>query len=119
MEVKTKYIKFIKNIEGCNLFLGYFCMIFLYLIKKSSGGNVDVFALGILKHINAALRWPCAIFPLLTGLFVSESLPGAPAKPMENKGFHLQKNVFLGTKNKVFDGFRCSWYDLFGIHPIY
>ena len=30
--------------------------------------------------------------------------PGAP-KTMENKGFHLPKTLFLGTKKKVFDGF--------------
>ena len=35
--------------------------------------------------------------------------PGAP-KTMKNKGFHLQKTWFLGTKNMVFDGFGCSWY---------
>ena len=35
------------------------------------------------------------------------TVPGAP-KTMKNKGFHLQKTWFLGTKNKVFDGFGCS-----------
>ena len=31
-----------------------------------------------------------------------------PPKPMEkHRGFHLQKTWFLGTKNKVFDGFGC------------
>ena len=36
-------------------------------------------------------------------------LPGAP-KTMKNKGFHLQKIWFLGTKNKVFDGCGCPRY---------
>ena len=31
-------------------------------------------------------------------------------KTMKNKGFHLQKTWFLGSKNIVFDGFGCPKY---------
>ena len=33
-------------------------------------------------------------------------------KTMKNKGFHLPKTWFLGTKNKVFDGCGCPRYIL-------
>ena len=35
--------------------------------------------------------------------------PTMAPKTMKNKGFHLQKNRFLGSKNKVFDGFGGPW----------
>ena len=36
---------------------------------------------------------------------------------MKNKGFHLQQSWFLGTKNKVFDGFGCSRFGVIKSSP--
>ena len=44
-------------------------------------------------------------------------IPGAP-KTMKTKGFHLQKTWFLGTQNKVFDGFGCPRYKARNHHQI-
>ena len=62
-------------------------------------------ALGIL-----VLPMFCTKFGVMFGSWplVHHLLPGAP-RTMKNKGFHLPKTWFVGTKNKVFDGFRCSW----------
>ena len=35
------------------------------------------------------------------------------SKPWKTKVFTSQKTWFLGAKNKVFDGFGCSWYNVY------
>ena len=64
-------------------------------------------------------RAPAAAFQESWGRRGLCLLPGAP-KTMKKKVFtcfHLQKTWFLGTKNKVFDGFGWFWVLLVDTEP--